>query len=392
MKPALRLRRYPLQLITLLVLLSMFTFRCNCDSLPQLPEGEFDLPSMHVIEDVPFYQGPCGIASMRMALGAQDAHYTFTYLMNLGWNYGFLNGFMHSESAMSAVEYAAKKLQSETEYYKRRDFDESLNILRFYLAHDIPVFIQGETHTILAVGYDNERQLVYIHDPAGGASPGHYTVERPELGAYLEVPYTSASVEDPWGGKSLNNFWQATAYEMIVVGPPVHEPEIDWGSVLEHNARLTRRGVYELIRFAKYSPRLETFPAQSPSATYWRICGEPVADRLVWLYWMFRVGYSCRRDASAFLQGLAVMSELTKLQEASLRFRWAAECYTQGEIFTWQEILFPGTLPDVFQRLSDLILQAAGFESEAAELLSQGAAELSQWEASYLTKPEGGGQ
>ena len=148
----------------------------------------------HIIPDVPYiYQGivpSCHVTCLRMLLEFYGMKHSFSYLINLsGFNYGFTyfkgtnRAFACSESPFGPwpfVGFVAEKMGCTCELIKDKTWDETRKLLKGYVDKNIPVYMPmlnmqhlwktaiPVPHIVLLCGYDEEKDLVMIHDPGLG--------------------------------------------------------------------------------------------------------------------------------------------------------------------------------------------------------------------------------
>jgi len=321
-----------------------------------------ELPTKHIIENVPFMPqivAECTISALRMQLAYYGAVYSQTFLLNLsGWDYVFK--YVPNELVFVSVEpvqtvlYIGEILGCKIEHYKNQTFEDAWRTLREFIAQDKPVFIQWRTHSLLAVGYDDEDNLVYLNNPAGG--PAGAYLERENFGAY--VPMSLETFENYWAISPRGN-----RYEMLVVVPPKVKPTVSWSEVLTVNAGYLDVGTWDMKAFAN---ALETG---------FGLTGENLRRRLGEIASVtFATGWIFRQDAAAFIEGLAQMTGSKNLDDASIYLRSTAECFAEGKALL-ENKLRVGEIPDL-PRVAEALRRAADYQEKAGESLMKGAKDL----------------
>ena len=149
--------------------------------------------SRHVINVKYIWDGIvplCHVTSLRMVLEFYGIQYTPSYLMNLS---GFNYGFRYSRKARVAfanpnpplgpwehMAYAAEKLGCTAQLVKDKPWDETWGLLKSYIDKDVPILIarlnmkglwklaRPAPHLVVLCGYDEEKSVVFTHDPALG--------------------------------------------------------------------------------------------------------------------------------------------------------------------------------------------------------------------------------
>jgi len=328
-----------------------------------------ELPTKHIIENVPFMpqiRGGCAISAFRMQLAYYGTVYAQTYLMNLsGWAYAFTYvppyGWISLEP-VHTVLFMGEKLGCSVEHYKNQTFENAWRTLKEFIAQDKPVFIQGRLHSVLAVGYDDDDNLVYIHNPAGGPDGGY--LDRENFGAY--VPVSLETFENYWRTSPSGN-----RYEMLVVVPPKVKPTVSWSEVLTVNAGYLDVGTSDMKAFA------------IDLEAGFGLTGENLRERLLQVVDLpFDIGWVRREDAAAFIEGLAQATGSKNLDDASIYLRSTAVCFAEGKALL-ENKLQAGEIPDL-ARVADTLRRAADYQENAGESLMKGAKDV----GAGISRPE----
>jgi len=339
-------------------LISMFVPMVQALLTTENPE----LPTKHIIENVPFMpeiKGGCAISSFRMQLAYYGTVYAQTFLMNLsGWDYAFSYYPPHvwvSVEPVSTVLWVGEILGCEVEHYSNQSFEDAWRTLKEFIAQDKPVFIQWRFHSVLAVGYDDEDNLVYIHDPAGGPDGDH--LERENFGAYVAISLETFKDFNHWGTSPSGN-----RYEMLIVVPPKVKPTVSWSEVLDVNAGYLDVGTWYMKAFA------------NDLETGFGLTGENLRSRLLQVMNLFDSGCMRREDAAAFIEGLAQATGSKNLDDTSIYLRSTAECFAEGKAIL-ENKLQVGEIPDL-PRVAETLRRAADYQEKAGESLMKGAKDL----------------
>jgi len=321
-----------------------------------------ELPAKHIIENVPFMPqltAECTISALRMQLAYYGAVYSQTFLLNLsGWDYAFSYYPPHvwvSVEPVSTVLWVGEILGCEVEHYSNQTFENAWRTLKEFIAQDKPVFIQWATHSLLAVGYDDEDNLVYLNNPAGG--PAGAYLERENFGAYVSMSLETFKDIDHWGTSPRGN-----RYEMLVVVPLETEPSVPWQRVLAVNAGYLDLGTSGMKAFA------------NDLETSFGLTGENLRKRLEGIEGVFATGWTFREDASAFIEGLAQVTRSKNLENTSIYLRSTAECFAEGKALL-ENKLQAGEIPDL-PRVAETLREAAGYQEKAQESLMKGANDM----------------
>jgi len=337
-------------------LISMFVPLVQALPATENPE----LPTKHIIENVPFMPqitAECTISALRMQLAYYGAVYSQTFLLNLsGWDYAFSYYYPYvwiSLEPVYTVLHVGEILGCKIEHYSNQTYEDAWRTLREFIAQDKTVFIQWRTHSVLAVGYDDEDNLVYLNDPAAGAY-----LERENFGAYVAMSLETFKDFDYWGTSPMGNH-----YEMLVVVPPKVKPTVSWSDVLTVNAGYLTSGTLQMKGFA------------DDLETGFDLTGEYLRERLGGIASVtFATGWIFREDAAAFIEGLAQMTGSKNLDDASIYLRSTAECFAEGKALL-ENKLRVGEIPDL-PRVAEALRRAADYQEKAGESLMKGAKDL----------------
>jgi hypothetical protein len=334
--------------------------------------------------------------------------------MNLsGFNYGFVYfrgmnvAFANPESPFGPLPfmaYAAEKIGCKISTFKDMLWDEAWKTMKQYVDRDIPVYLpqmnmkllwrtsaQWVHHVIVLTGYDEEKGVVMVHDPASGEI-GEGTV-RPDEVAFRPAmkgksgSYAKFKIEDfrqacdsmqgsPWEGGGRNVF--------CVVEPVAKKPSISWAEVLERNSKLTLGQVEQVIGESRvntceyiYGPQGIMELAQDLEGGFGLKEPTQLSEILLGLRMLVGlIGSGRRICASGFLAGLASVIGSRALENASNDFRFAALCY---ERFL-QEIDSSSEIEKKLSRICKVLRRAAEYEKKAGENLSEGAQDLKKVE------------
>jgi len=337
-------------------LISMFVSMVQALITTENPE----LPTKHIIENVPFMPqitAECTISTLRMQLAYYGAVYSQTFLLNLsGWDYAFSYYYPYvwvSLEPVYTVLHVGEIFGCKIEHYSNQTFENAWRTLREFIAQDKPVFIQWRTHSVLAVGYDDEDNLVYLNDPAASAY-----LERENFGAYVAMSLETFKDLDHWGTSPRGNH-----HEMLVVVPPKVKPTVSWSDVLTVNAGYLTSGTLQMKGFA------------DDLETGFDLTGEYLRERLGGIASVtFATGWIFREDAAAFIEGLAQMTGSKNLDDASIYLRSTAECFAEGKALL-ENKLRVGEIPDL-PRVAEALRRAADYQEKAGESLMKGAKDL----------------
>lgn len=371
----------------------------------------------HIIPDVPYiYQGivpSCHVTSLRMLLEFYGMKHSFSYLINLsGFNYGFTyfkgtnRAFACSESPFGPwpfMAFAAEKMGCTCELIKDKTWDETWKLLKGYVDKNVPVYMPmlnmqylwktafPVPHIVLLCGYDEEKDVLMIHDPGLGEIgegiqylPMQYLppdglreggLYRGKSGAYAEFKMDDFKKACDLKGTSWEGAWKNG---LALISPPSGQPSVSWAEVINRNARLALGKIENVIEedlgdTNTYGPD-GIMELAADIEKGFGLLSKPEA--LIGILGglsgtTFRVGSAYKRDGDAFLAGLAAATNNKDLGSASYHLRSAALCYDQGlaeiEAFLQQGPDSEGALPSVLRRIADVLRRAAECESKAGE-------------------------
>ena len=367
--------------------------------------------------EVPYvFQGTaaprCHVACLRMILEYYGVRYTTSYLMNLsGYNYGFTY-FKEAKMAFAGpatplgpwqiLSYAAQKVGCQTKFYKDKPWEEAWRIMKEYLSQGKPVYVarldmqhlwkttRPVPHVIVLCGYDEDRDVVIIHDPAlGQTGEGIQYLSPNKLpdgtsGCYAEFPISefrrACAVEEiQWAFSGKNGF--------CIINPANKQLAISWLDVIKRNANLILGNVEEEIGepipgHHRYGPDgLEEFARDLESG--FGLFGEPprlfaALGALRGL--LFRSGSSYMFDASAFVSGLAALTADQELKEASNHLGLIGVCYDEclgeAEYILEHQSISPKSLEERLTRISSVLKRTADQARIAGKNLMEGAKAL----------------
>jgi hypothetical protein len=367
----------------------------------------------YIIPNVPYiFQGivpRCHVTSLRMILEFYGVKYAPSYLMNLsGFNYGF-KYFKGANTAIACPEsplgpwefmaYAVEKIGCRIELVKDKPWDESWELMKSYIAEDKPIYMpllnmqhlwktaDCMPHLVVLCGYDEEKGVVMVHDPAlGELGEGIQYLPPNGLPEGKSGSYAGYQIEDfakacdlketPWHDFGKNG--------LCVIYPPTGELSISWAEVIDRNARLTLGQVEEVI--GKY---IGTNGTSGPDGIIefahdleegFGLLSQP-AELITILNGLrsmtFMVGSSYKKDAHAFLAGLAAATGNKDLDRASYFLRLSGLCYEQGlaevDYAIQKQPVSPEVLSGKLARIAELLRRAAEYERVAGESLGKGA-------------------
>lgn len=369
--------------------------------------------SKHKIPNVPYiFQGlvpRCHVTSLRMVLEFYGVKYSPSYLMNLsGFNYGF--GYFKGDNIAIAcaksplgpwefMAYAVQKIGCRTYFIKDKPWDETWKLLKDYVSKDIPVYMpflnmqhlwktpQPIPHVVVLCGYGEEKGIVIVHDPAlGELGEGIQYLPPNGLPEGKSGSYAEYQIEDfrkacdlretPWQDFGKNG--------LCIIYPPTGEPSISWAEVIRRNAGITLGQTEEVM-----GKRISTNSTSGPDGIIefandlekgFGLLEKPAefTDTLGGLRNMtFMVGSSYKKDAHAFLAGLAAAKGNQDLERASYYLRLTALGYERGmaeiDYIMQKQPLLQEALRGKLTTISQILRQIAGYERKAGENLSKGA-------------------
>jgi hypothetical protein len=380
----------------------------------------------HIIPDVPYiYQGivpSCHVTSLRMLFEFYSMKYSSSYLINLsGFNYGFTY-FKGSKRAFACAEslvgpwpfmaFAAEKMGCACELIKGKPWDETWKLLKGYVDKNVPVYMPmlnmeylwktafPVPHIVLLCGYDEEKDVVMIHDPGLGEIgegiqylPMQYLppdglreggLYQGKSGAYAEFKMDDFKKACDLKGTSWEGAWKNG---LAVISPPSGQPSVSWAEVINRNARLALgkiEGVIEedLGDTNTYGPD-GIMELAADIEKGFGLLSKPEA--LIGILGglsgtTFRVGSAYKKDGDAFLAGLAAATNNEDLGSASYYLRSAALCYDQGlaeiEPIFEKKAAHAKDLSGALKRTAEVLRRAAEYESKAGESLISAAKAL----------------
>jgi len=377
----------------------------------------------HIVPDIPYvYQGSapsCPETTLRMVFAFRGLKFSSSYLRNLsGFDYGFTY-FKGNHFAVACAEspmgpwphmaYAAGKLGCAVTLIQGKPWDESWSLMRSTLDKNVPIYMPllnmqylwktafPVPHIVLLCGYDEEKGVVMIHDPALGEFgegiqylPTQYAprieLQEGELHEGKSGNYAEFKLEDfkkacDLAGTPWQDFWKNG---FATISPGSDRPAIPWAEVIERNGKITL-GLMGQVVGADVGPENTYGPAglqelASDVETGFGLPDKPkaVVAILGLLRGMtFHVGADCKKDGQAFLSGLAAATNSRNLEEASYEMRFTANCYDQGlaeidQIFQ-KKPLSQEILSRPLSRIAELLRRAAGSERRAGESLRSAA-------------------
>jgi len=373
----------------------------------------------HVIPNLPYiYQGivpRCHVTSLMMILQYYGLEYSQSYLMNLsGYNYGFSyyeqgnTAYEQGNRALACPEssfgswafmaYALEKLGCKTTFIKDRTWEETWKLLKEYVSQDIPVYMpllnmkhlwrtsRPIPHVVVLCGYDEMKGVVMIHDPAlGEAGEGIRYLPSNGLPRGKSGSYAEFKIEDFREACHLKRRDRKNG--LCVIEPPNRKPNISWSEVIARNAKLTLGQVEEVVgkhavtNSISGSKGLMEFAGDLEKG--FGLIGEPgdffeTIDALRSI--VFIIGSSYRKDAHAFIAGVASVTDSEDLYKASYYLGVIGLCYEQGlaeiDYLMTQRSISEGALRERLTRISEVLKKAAKYEQEVGEHLGCGARAL----------------
>jgi hypothetical protein len=241
---------------------------------------------------------------------------------------------------------------------------------------------------VVLCGYDEQKGVVMIHDPAlGEVGEGIQYLGQNGLAEEKSGSYAEFKIEDFRKACDLSGTpWQSFGRNgLCIIYPPTEQLNISWAEVVDRNSRLTLGRIEEVI-----GKRVDTDIISGPDGIIefasdledgFGLFGEP-ADLIAILSGqirnlVFNVGSSYKIDAHAFVAGLAAAKGNQDLERASYYLRLTALCYEQA--LAQVDYLMPnqpvsqGILRRSLTRIVGELRKAAGYERQAGESLSRGA-------------------
>jgi len=337
--------------------------------------------------------------------------YTGSFLMNLsGFNYGFtyFKGWDTAYSCPATPDgpwevlvYAADRIGCKSLFVKDKTWDETWKTLKEYIDNDMPVLMvrldmqylwkttMPLCHVVVLCGYDEEKGVVMVNDPAlGEFGEGVRYLPPNGLPADKSGSYAEYSIDDfrkaldleamPWAFTGKNGY--------CVISPPEDKPEISWAEVHKRNAEFTigkideamgrhietgnifgPEGIIELAALVKDGLGLKN--------------SLEIIDRLASLRMLcFQAGNAYKTDASAFVAGIAATTGNRELEKAAYSLKAAAVCFEQGVAEIDHLLSVQSNPGDVLKqklvRLPELLKRAAGHERQTGDSLSKAAQAL----------------
>jgi len=355
----------------------------------------------------------CHVTSLRMILEYLGLKYPPSYLMNLcGFNYGF----RYSKATKIAyaipnpplgpwefMSYAAEKIGCRVEFFKDRHWNESWELLKHYVDRDMPVLIarinmQGLwgspkplPHLIVLCGYDEEKGVVIVHDPALGEVGeriqfmGLVGLPKGKSGCYIE--YDIDDFRKAWdlSGTPFEDFGKNG---FAIIYAPTERPIISWAEIIDRNAKLTLGQVDEVIGkricgdYTWGPDGIEELAADVGNG--FGLLEEP--SELSPLLFdirshVFNIGSSHKADAHSFVAGIAAATGNQEMEEASSNLRYTALHYEEGlaqvDCIMNNRSINHEELKGCLARISEVLGRAAESERKAGESLAKAARALS---------------
>ncbi len=371
--------------------------------------------SKQVVADAPYIwagiTARCHVTSLRMVLEFYGVKYSPSYLMNLcGFNYGF--SYAKGANIAFAIPnpplgpwefmaYAAEKVGCQTELVKDKPWDETWELMKGYLDKNVPVLIarlnmkdlwqiaQPVPHLVVLYGYDEEKGVVMIHDPAlGEVGEGVqylFTSQLPEKsGNYAEFTIEGFRQAFDMTGTPFQDFGKNG---FVIITPPTKRPAIDWAEIMDRNAKLSLGQVEEVIGKKVGGNYLWGPDGITEFATDleqgFGLLDRP-AELIEFLTRLriltFVLGSSYKMDAHAFVAGLAAATSNLELEQASYHLRFTALHYEEGlaqvDLIINNQPVAQAELKRRLTRIAEVLRRTAESERKAGENLSRGAKTL----------------
>jgi len=380
------------KIIILTLLLILIVFSSNI-SLPSV------YAEKHIVKNVPYYPmhtAICAIKALQMILAYYGYEYPIELLVQLGgWDYGiwyskqYHFGYGGDIYPIVAASFAAKLLGFSCQHKVFTKWDEAWSWLKIQLNNNTPVFIEVQGHSIVAVGYDEDTGVIYIHDPSGGICSWKTLVEFEALNISIDKRFRdyilNISIRKGYGGYmelSLNyfkNWWKWMGrYEALLIKPkkPVTNIEhLDWPSLLERIASITIYGSWDPQNTGMkgYENLIEDFKSYLPRAG---------KDHLMLIkQTVFDIARDRGHNAAAFLTGLAQSYNLTDLLRVAWFFERASDEYGYASTllaYMIKNYNDKSLVKETASRIIKHIEKAKEYEYKAGKLLFKVAKELRQ--------------
>ncbi|MFQ6069828.1 MAG: C39 family peptidase [Candidatus Aminicenantales bacterium] len=336
-----------------------------------------EIPKQYLIEGVRYYpmlDGYCAMTALRMNLKYYGLDVEPSFLLNMGWNYGFV--YIKSPfytvaypdtDPVEEIVFASKLLGFKTEILIHQSREEAKKSLVKYISTDKPVIVQWIPHTVLAYGYRESGDRIIYHDPAQPVNNimASYLKDTPigkGEGALMEIA--------EW--EKFPFLWGMRQFQMVVLEPKNPEIKINWKDIWKRNAQKTLgiiknpypayyglEGIKELIKDLKNISIKDN---------------KKLSEFLRGFKMTFEIGVGFRRNAASFLSGQASLSNDKNLIQASIAFRESAHLFREGLVLINNWInnrvkKYPEGADDVRKALIDTLEKIVNSEQRGAEFL-----------------------
>jgi len=292
----------------------------------------------HLINSVNYFamlDGYCAMTALQMNLDYYDFVIDQSFLLNLGWNYGFLylktpyyTVSYPDTDPVEEIVYACSKIGFKTTVLFHKSIKEAREALLNYISRDIPVIIQWVPHTVLAYGYIDSANIVIYNDPGNYIIQGIEDINGIQFGKGERV---SMPISD-W--EKMPYLWGFRQYQMVIIEPKDKRINVDWKQIWKRNAEKTLgiienqfpgyygiNGINEIIKDLKININ-QDISKNVGIVKNFELC--------------FKLGIGFRRDAAAFLSGQASNLNDGNLRFASIEFLKSANYFQQGyNLINW---------------------------------------------------------
>ncbi len=325
----------------------------------------------HIIEGVeyfPMLDGYCAMTALRMNLSYYDMNIDQAFLLNLGWNYGFVYvktpyyAIAYPDTdPVEEIEFACQSLGFKTRILTHQSIDEAKESLVHYLSEDVPVLVQWIPHTILVYGYKANGDSMVYHDPD---NPRNGIMPHVSDFPICKGPATSMNISD-WEKVPL--LWRMRQYQMIIVEPADRKMDVDWKTLWKRNSEKTLgimtnpfpshygiHGIDEMIKDLKQMINQKNEQNIETLKKY-NLC--------------FELGVGFRRNAATFLSGQASVLSDINIRRASQAFLESAHQFREGlNLLNWFKT-HPEEYTNVGNEIITILEKIKSSEKKGAEFL-----------------------
>ncbi|MHC4694111.1 MAG: C39 family peptidase [Planctomycetota bacterium] len=255
----------------------------------------------------PMLDGYCAMTCLDMVLQFYGTEVDRSLLLNLGWNYGFFLqqspyyiGAYPCTEPISEISHASKLLGFTPQILNHTSLEEAKGTIKTYIPQKKPIIIQTISHTMLVIGFENDAEILVVHDP-GKLKPDLVPSEDIEwypLGRGENAKYKSSEL------LNLPYLWQYRQFQMLIITPDTKQQNIDWKVIYKRNAHKTLGiGSEAYLNFSGIKG-IKTL--NSGIKNHFGQEAQAFKSTMQHLKWMFELGVGFRRNASTFLSGQAV--------------------------------------------------------------------------------------